>query len=218
MGSRERPVDRGRRHAARVLAEIGLEIREARVGAGLSQAAVARAAGTSQTLISRLERAHNSRATVTTLSQVLAVLGQRLSLKGYPEGSAIRDAGQAALIEKLRKETHPAMPWRLEVPVTRDPRDLRAWDAELGGPPPLARVEAETRLHDLQALRRRVELKQRDSTPAPTILLVAGTERNRRVLAEYRDTLSAGFPLGTAAILASLRAGGAPEESGIVLL
>jgi hypothetical protein len=157
------------------------------------------------------------RVSIGIVSQVLAVVGQRLSLKAYPDGSPVRDAGHLALLNKLRNQTEPSAKWRFEVPVTRDPEDMRAWDAQAnvkGGP---VRVEAETRLGDIQALKRRLELKQRDS-PGRVILLIAGSHRNRRLLAEFGDVLRADLPLGTAAVLEALRAGRLPESNGIVVL
>jgi transcriptional regulator with XRE-family HTH domain len=215
--SREKAVDRGKRNGIRQLTEIGVVVRDARLASGLSQASVARAARTSQTQVSRLERGLSPRISIGIVSQVLAVLGQRLSLKAYPEGSPVRDAGQLALLTKLRNRTDPSVPWRFEVPVTRDPDDLRAWDAQADTGDGPVRIEAETRLGDIQALKRRLGLKERDS-PGRVILLVAGSHRNRRLLAEHGDVLRADFPLGTAAVLAALRAGRRPSTNGIVVL
>jgi hypothetical protein len=88
--------------------------------------------------------------------------------------------------------------------------DRRAWDA--------IAVEAETRLRDIQALERRIALKQRDGGVDVVILLVNDTAANRRVLAAHREALRARFPLDGRAILAALRAGRAPQDSGIVVL
>ena len=48
-------------------------------------------------------------------------------------------------------------------------------------------IELEMRLRDLQAMRRRHELKRRDDPTEQFLLLVADTGHNRRVLAEYAD-------------------------------
>jgi hypothetical protein len=50
------------------------------------------------------------------------------------------------------------------------------------------------------------------------ILLVAGTHRNRRVLREFRDLIRDQFPLDTRDIMASLRVGRLPDQSGVVVL
>jgi hypothetical protein len=48
-------------------------------------------------------------------------------------------------------------------------------------------------------------------------LLVANTRRNRQVLREFDELISARFPLGTRAIMRRLKAGYLPDRSGIVL-
>jgi len=79
-------------------------------------------------------------------------------------------------------------------------------------------VDAETRLRDVQALLRRLELKWRDSEVPRLVLLVAGTHHNRRVVREHRAALLSTLPLDTAQVLRALRAGEAPPQNGIVLL
>jgi hypothetical protein len=78
-------------------------------------------------------------------------------------------------------------------------------------------VEAETVLDDVQAVERRLALKARDGEVDRVILLVADTKRNRRAVvaapAAFGD-----LPLRTRAILAALRDGRDPGQSGIVIL
>jgi transcriptional regulator with XRE-family HTH domain len=94
MATRERLADRGTRTAMQLLVAVGAEIRNARLGAGLSQRAVAKSARVSQPVLSRIERAQARQASIETLARVLAVVGLRLSLKAYPDGDAVRDAPQ----------------------------------------------------------------------------------------------------------------------------
>ena len=148
---------------------------------------------------------------------MFAVLGMRLSVRAYPEGSAIRDAGQARLMTRFKALLHPLVKLRTEVVLKVD-NDQRAWDGELEAPNGSCKVEAETVLHDLQATERRIALKMADDDVDRVILLVADTRHNRRVLAEFRDLIAARFPLRTRAVLRALRAGSIPERSGIVLL
>ena len=79
-------------------------------------------------------------------------------------------------------------------------------------------VDAETRLHDVQALSRRVALKRRDAGVDALILLVADTRHNRSALRLARADLAADFPLSGAAILEALGAGQRPAASGILVL
>ena len=80
------------------------------------------------------------------------------------------------------------------------------------------KVEAETALHDLQAVDRRVALKMAEGEEDHVLLLVADTKRNRRVLQEFRALLRVRYPLDTRAVMAALRSGRCPGASGIVVL
>ncbi len=97
------------------------------------------------------------------------------------------------------------------------PGDQRAWDAVLGDSASVA-VDAETRLRDMQALQRRLELKWRDSGVERAVLLVAATHHNRVILREFRSSLASTFPLDSRETLAALRAGRTPEQNGIVIM
>ena len=125
-----------------------------------------------------------------------------------------------ALLERLRVRLHPSLRWRTEVPLPID-GDLRAWDAEIRGRDPQpwrARVEAETRIADGQALERRLGLKLRDDPDGHLILLVADTRANRRALATLAPGLKALLPHGTREILSALRAGRDAGASGVVIM
>jgi len=138
------------------------------------------------------------------------------SLKVYPEGPPVRDIAQLRLLERFRARLHGSFGWHSEAPVG-GLGDLRAWDVRLGGSGTIG-VDAETRLHDLQALQRRCETKWRDSAVDRIVLLVASTRHNRRVLAEHREALRSTFPADTTEVMAALRAGRLPSSNGIVIL
>ncbi|MEA2621118.1 MAG: hypothetical protein QOH61_28 [Chloroflexota bacterium] len=80
------------------------------------------------------------------------------------------------------------------------------------------RIDAVTRISDVQQLLRSLHLKARDSSEGRVALLVAASRRNRRILAEYGDLLSADLPLTTGPILAALRQDRDPGANGIVVL
>jgi len=98
------------------------------------------------------------------------------------------------------------------------PGDLRALDARTRLQGRWIGFEAETQLSDLQAIERRAKLKKRDAGLDVLILVVADTVRNRRVLAEHRETLRGSFPLDTREVLAALGRGEAPTGDGIVII
>ena len=97
------------------------------------------------------------------------------------------------------------------------PGDLRAWDALIRLDDHVA-VEAETRLGDVQALDRRVQLKLRDGGVDIVILLVSDTAHNREILDVHRNALRSTFPLDGRQLLPVLRVGRAPSASGILVL
>lgn len=195
--------------------DIAAELREARLSAGVSQDHVARVAGLHQSKISRIERAQRTSVRVDELAQHCAALGLRLSLKAYPEGGAVRDAGQLRLLRRFREELHGGFGWHSEVPVAAG-GDARAWDVVLDGPGTIG-IDAETRLRDVQAVQRRSELKWRDGGLDRLVLLIAATRHNRGVVREHRAALASTFPADTAEVMAALRRGVLPPRNGIVV-
>jgi hypothetical protein len=127
------------------------------------------------------------------------------------------DAGQLALIGRLRALLPQSVRVRTEVPIPI-PGDRRGWDVVLSLDPDSVPVEAEARLRDIQALDRRSALKVRDSEFDRLVLLVSDTANNRHALQAYREHLRTSFPLDTRQVMAALRAGRTPSASGIVVL
>ena len=97
------------------------------------------------------------------------------------------------------------------------PGDRRAWDALIRGEGWIMAVEAETVLDDLQAVERRITLKQRDGGVDHVIILVADTRRNQRALAAAPNAFP-GFGREARAMLRALAAGRDPLGSCVVLL
>jgi transcriptional regulator with XRE-family HTH domain len=217
MSSAVRRLDRAQRVAAAMLRLIADEFRHARIQAGLSQAAVARAAGISRAELSRIERAAAPWVTLQTISAVAIVLGQMPSIRLFPDGSPLRDAGHVNLLERLHRELPRELSWRTEVPIAST-GDRRAWDAVIGGPGWTLRVEGEMRIHDAQAMERRIALKRRDDGNPDVLLLVARSRANREALVVVGPRLRATFPLDSRTILSALRAGRSPGGSGIAVL
>lgn len=217
MATRERPIDRGNRLARRRLVTLGEEVREARLVAGLSQAAVGSAAGVSHATVGRIERARQPGADLLLLSRVCAAVGLDLAIRAYPGGDPIRDIAQVRLLARLRGRVGPDLVWRTEValPIPGDPR---AWDATISSRDGSLAIEAETRLRDIQALDRRIGRKRRDGGIDDVILLVADTTANRRALLAGREALRASFPLDRRVLLDALAVGELPRSGGIVIL
>lgn len=216
------PVRRDLRHEARYVARrigesFGQEIRTARLGAGLSQRSAGAAAGISHTHWGRVERGLVPNLGLGLACSVAAVVGLRLSVRAYPDGDPIRDAGQAAELERFRSRLPIGAAWQTEVPMPI-PGDRRAWDARvvIGGR--RAGCEVEMQLLDLQALERRLSLKLRDGDVDILLLVVPNTVRNRTFLRLHREELRSLLPMDTREVLSSLRAGSLPRASGIIVL
>ena len=206
MVTRERRLDRARRQVQRALEIVGEELRQARLRAGLTQGELGAAVGLSKSEISRIELGRARYVPYERLVLIAAALGLDLPLRTYPAGEPIRDAAQLALLGRFRVLLPMMLRWRTEVPL-RIVGDQRAWDAVIEGRGWRVPVEAETRIRDVQALLRRIALKQRDDGSEVVILLVADTRHNRHVLRLAGPDLVAAFPTPGRAALASLSNG-----------
>lgn len=215
MGTRERPSDRGRRRARDALNRVASDVRGARLGAGLSLRDVAAAVGIDHAWLWRFERRQRD-MTLDDLSAVCQVPGLDLTLRAYPAGDALRDAAHVRLLGRMHKRLHPSLRWSTEVPLPV-PGDLRAWDAMIRGQGWQLAVEAETVIHDVQALERKLTLKFRDGGADHVALLVADTRRNREAIASAPAAF-ADLPLRNRQVLRNLEAGRDPGASGLVIL
>jgi hypothetical protein len=96
--------------------------------------------------------------------------------------------------------------------------DRRAWDAVIEGVGWRLPVEAETRSNDVQALQRRIALKQRDGAADVVLLLLADTKHHRSSLRLAGDGIAGQFPVSARQALRALAAGRRPERNAVVLL
>lgn len=197
--------------------EMGREIRGARASGGVSQREAGAVVGISHSQFGRIERGELEEVTVDQLSRACSAVGLRLLVRAVPDADPAMDAGQLALLGRFRKLLPVGTRFRTEVPLPL-PGDRRSWDAVATFDGGDTAVEAETRLRDIQALDRRCALKSRDGRIERVILLVADTAHNRAMLDVHREDLRASFPLDGRQILPLVKAGRAPEASGIVLL
>jgi transcriptional regulator with XRE-family HTH domain len=201
----------------RLQADLGAELRDARLARGLRQLDVARAIAKSQARVSRVEHGRLADLSIAELARHAAAVGLRLHARLYPAGGGLRDAAQLDLLRHLRARIGDRWSWLLEAPLNI-PGDLRAFDALLSGPTVTIAVEAITRLRDAQAQLRAAALKQRDGQVSRLVILIRATHSNREALASAADVLATNFPLGTRATLRALEAGADPGDNGIVLL
>jgi transcriptional regulator with XRE-family HTH domain len=217
MAVKERPLNVGTERARLIAAELGREIRRARVDRGLSVAATARAAGMSGPTGSRIERGEARSVSVLQLARLMAVVGLELSCRAFPVGEPIRDAAHVALLGRFRSKLAGGVRWATEVPLPL-PGDRRAWDALIGGQGWRYGVEAETGPRDAQALARRLNLKVRDGEVDGMILVLPRSPRSRAFLEAADVSIRSSFPVDGARALDRLGAGLDPSGSAIVLV
>jgi hypothetical protein len=217
MAGSNRRLDRALRLSRELAVEAAREILLSRDQAGLSQDAGASAVG-SGSQYGRIERAELRHVTVEQLSRAASAVGLRPSLRLYPDGDAVRDAGHVRLLERLRGRLPGRLQWRTEVPL-RGQGDLRSWDAQIWYGRGRDAVEAGTRIRDAQATWRRIAMKIRDDpTVDHVVLLLADTPANRRAMAHVRELLRSELPLDTRSVLGALEAGRSPGANGVAFL
>lgn len=201
----------------------GEELKRARTGGGLAQLAVADAVGISRPQYGRIERGLAPEVSVQRLATIAEVLGLETSLRFFPSGDPIRDHAHSALLERLHGRCHRSLTWRTEVPFPAV-GDQRAWDALIRGVDPVTEnvwrvgVEAETRPNDLQALDRRLALKERDGGANWMVLLLLGSRHNRELLAAHGSVLRLRFPLEGRRALELLAAGAPLGQNALIVL
>jgi transcriptional regulator with XRE-family HTH domain len=213
----ESHASRGTRRGRRLIADLGGELRIARQAAGLTLEFVATAAGVSPSELSRIERGLAPWLDVLRAARLCAIVGLDLSVRVYPGGEPLRDAGHARLTAAFRARVGAPLRVRSEVPIG-DRRDQRAWDQTIADRDGIAAAELETRLMDAQAVVRRITLKSRDSGIDRVILVLADTRLNRRAVAAAEAMLRPNFPTDSATVLGALRRGRLPARGGIVFL
>jgi transcriptional regulator with XRE-family HTH domain len=215
MTSRDSQIHRAARTADEDEARVRADIARSRRGAGLSHAEVGRRCGMSRTMVARAETGMRP-TTIHEFARMGAAVGLDVRLRAYSAGDPIRDIGQQRLLGRLRPRVDPSLGWGTEVPLAIE-GDRRAWDAVIRGAGWRMTVEAETLLDDIQAVERRVALKQRDDGVDHVILLVADTRRNRRALAAAPHAF-AGFSRDARTVLRALGAGCDPACSAPLFL
>lgn len=201
----------------RLQAELGVDLREARLARGLTQTDVAHAINVSDAQVSRIERGRLDRLAITDLARHGAAVGLKLHARFYPNAGGLRDAAQLDLIRRFHTRIGDAWRWQLEAPLPI-PGDQRAFDVLLTRDGTTIAVEAITRLRDAQAQLRAATGKQRDGEATRLVMLIKASHANRAALATAGDVLATTFPHATRTTLAALTAGEDPGANGIVLL
>jgi transcriptional regulator with XRE-family HTH domain len=219
MATAERVLDRGRRRGDRLRVALGNELRDARLSRGLSQRVVATAVRMSGPKLSRIERGALTTLSVADAALIAAAVGLDLSARTYPGAAPVRDAAQAPRLGALLRAARPPLVCRTEVvlPARGEFVEQRAWDATISDGREVMGVEYEARLYDVQAQMRRFELKIRDGAVNRSLLVIADTRTNRRVLREFAEYF-AKQPRMPARLVREFLAAGRLPPGGLTLL
>jgi transcriptional regulator with XRE-family HTH domain len=217
VGVRRTTIDDAGRRGQRQLEEVLRDLRDARLAAGLSQVAVARALRVSRQQLSLWESGEGARY-VQHLARWGAAVGLDVSIRTFPGGSPLRDAGQLRVLRRARSAIGERWTWHTEVPVTKDPLERRAFDAVISNAQFRVGLEVITRLTDSQAQARSALLKQEAAGLDRMVLVLGRTRANRAALAVASPTLLPSFPIAPRGVLADLRAGRLPRANGIFLV
>lgn len=220
--TRQSALARGTERGTAIVRALVREAEAARIARGTSYAEIGRALRMSATQVANILRGRSPDLTIVRASQLLAVLGMKVAASAFPGGEPVRDAGQLGLLGRLRARINGALNWSEEVPVIELPVpgfvDHRAWDAGIDGPGCRCRIDAETHVGDLQAVERRVALKQRDGREPCVLLVLADTKHHRALLAAAGEGIRTRFPIPQRAAMAALKAGRSPGGNALLLL
>ena len=219
----------GRARAAYVAKRLGIGIREGRLAAGLPQREVAARAGVSQPEIAKLEGGHGTDTGVDTWAACGAAVG--LQLAAFFEASPGADVPRD--IEHLKRQnlviaTAARGGWRAEpeaalagdgprprsidVMLTRAARReavvVEVWDLILDGGLVMRSLEAK-----VLATRERLGADWH----VEGLLIVRGTQRNRRLIGDLAALFAARYPASSLAWLRALadRAHPMPSAGGL---
>lgn len=217
MPTRTNTLAEARRYLVWARSDVGRELRLARHNAGLTLAQAGRRIGWSKTKLSRVELGRNPRVSIEDLVLIGSVVGIRPSVRFFPTGRRVVDAGQIELLATLTARMHPRWLHRHEVPMPRV-GDLRAADLVSSVDGCQLMVEAYRRFADAQAQVRAARLKQRDLGADRLLLLIEDTRANRAAVASVLPDLKPSFTLTARRMLGALAAGIDPGGDAVVLL
>jgi transcriptional regulator with XRE-family HTH domain len=219
MTARESHAIRARLRADRLAESFASEIREARLSLAKSQADCARLVGIDRAEWSRIEGRKRTGVPLELASRMASAVGLDMIVTYYPADRVVRDAAHLRLLADARALLGNEWDWRFEVPIGV-PRDRRAWDAvgthRLTGLS--IRLEAETRLRDVQAMHRRIEAKRIADGEPRLALAIRASSSNRRAVVAAGDVLASAYPIDPRTALNKLRAGEDPGGNVMLLI
>jgi transcriptional regulator with XRE-family HTH domain len=186
----------------------GEAFREQRLRLGLAQADIARAIGTSRTVVSSVERGDPG-VGLRTRFRIAEVLGFRLRLPAYPDGTPrLYDQSHSAIIEHLLAIRHRRWQATVEAPVPGPGH--RSTDVRLESGVDIVLSEIEGVLRRCEELLRELHDKARAVAEAHpdrrvhTLLVLPPTRHNREIMRGLASSMAAAFPADEASIRRAL--------------
>jgi transcriptional regulator with XRE-family HTH domain len=207
-------VHDGDRQLRRTSQRFGEEIRDIRLRAGLSQAALARAIGVARSVICRLEQGDPAVA-VRIRARAAAALGGDFRVAVYPGGAPlIHDAAHARLVEALLRRCDPR--WRVTVEAPVPGPGHRSTDVRLDSRSDVVLMEIETHIRALEAIiregagKREAFAAELPDRRIQTVIVLPPTRHHRALVASHPWIVAAAFPASSEALVAALADAGSP--------
>jgi transcriptional regulator with XRE-family HTH domain len=207
VGVNSGALDRAvKRTAGQALASFGSDVRRLREDAGMTRAALARAAGIDAGFLDAIESG-TANPSVPSCARLAIALGADMPLRLYPtSGPTIRDRHQSAIAEVMLGIVHERWTSYAEIAVRRP---ARGW-IDMGFHDPRGEVfvatEIQSELRRLEQILRWAEAKaaalpswdgwtQLGTEPAISrLLIIRETRTNRAIADEHRRLLRAAYP------------------------
>lgn len=204
-------INDGDRQLRRTCTRFGEEIREIRLRAGVSQAALARAIGVSRSVICRMEQG-DPHVSARIRARAVSALGGDFRIAVYPGGGPlIHDAAQARIVEAILTRRHPTWHPTVESPVPGPGR--RSTDLRLDRRDDVVLMEVETHVRALEAIIR--EGTEKRAAVAETaqlgkrihiVLVLPPTRHHQALVRAHPGIVAAAFPADPEALAHALSA------------
>ncbi len=193
-------------------ARVAEELRELRLGLGVSQAAVSRVVGVSRSVICELE-AGDPTVGLEIRRRVAIALGADLRLSVYAGATPVlHDAGHARIIERLLVRRHRR--WEAECEARVPGLRRSSTDVRLSAPGTIVLIEVETRIRRWEETVRRCFEKREQvrqvvggATKVHAVLCLPPTRHHRSLVAALGRSVGVSFPADPEELRHSLEEG-----------
>jgi transcriptional regulator with XRE-family HTH domain len=202
-------INDGDRQLRRTCIRFGEEIREIRLRAGVSQAALARAVGVSRSVVCRMEQGDPD-VSARIRARAVSALGGDFRIAVYPGGAPlIHDAAHAALVEAVLRQLDPS--WHPTVEAAVPGPGRRSTDLRLDRDDEIVLMEVETHVRALEAVIREGAAKRaavaegaRAGRRINIVLVLPPTRHHLALVRDHPGIVAAAFPAPHVALAGAL--------------